>query len=66
MAATGVLNTGGNLGGIIGIPIVGYLSGHGAWNAAFYIGLFCAVLAAILWLAIDTSHALVARNADAA
>ncbi|MGO9933588.1 MAG: MFS transporter, partial [Steroidobacteraceae bacterium] len=27
MAATGVMNTGGNLGGIIGVPIVGYLSG---------------------------------------
>ena len=56
MAATGVLNTGGNIGGWIGIPIVAYLSGHGAWNAAFVIGFVCAVFAAVAWLGIDTSR----------
>jgi MFS transporter, ACS family, glucarate transporter len=56
MAATGVLNTGGNLGGIIGVPIVAYLSGHHAWNAAFIIGFIMAVLAAAIWFAIDLSR----------
>jgi ACS family glucarate transporter-like MFS transporter len=54
MAATGVLNTGGNLGGIVGIPIVAYLSGHQAWNLAFITGLGFAVVAALLWLRVQT------------
>jgi MFS transporter, ACS family, glucarate transporter len=64
MAATGVLNTGGNFGGVIGIPVVAYLSGHGAWNAAFFIGFLCALAAALAWLGIDTSRALAARAAS--
>jgi sugar phosphate permease len=55
MAATGVMNTGGNLGGIIGVPIVAYLSGHHAWNAAFIIGFIMALLAAAAWFAVDLS-----------
>jgi MFS transporter, ACS family, glucarate transporter len=66
MAATGVLNTGGNFGGVIGIPVVAYLSGHGAWNAAFFIGFICAVVAALAWFAVDTSHSLAARQGAAA
>jgi ACS family glucarate transporter-like MFS transporter len=53
MAATGVLNTGGNLGGVIGIPIVAYLSGHHAWQPAFATGTVLAITAAGLWLLID-------------
>ena len=53
MTACGVMNTGGNLGGIIGIPIVAYLSGHGAWHTAFLIGTVCALVAAVAWLGID-------------
>ncbi len=60
MAATGVLNTGGNMGGWIGIPVVAYLSGHGQWSAAFVIGFVCAVVAALGWLWVDTSKPLVA------
>ena len=53
MSATGVLNTGGNIGGLIGIPIVAYLSGGGHWTAAFVIGTASAILAAVLWMGID-------------
>ncbi|HEX8758140.1 MAG TPA: MFS transporter [Steroidobacteraceae bacterium] len=56
MAMGGVLNTGGILGGIIGIPVVAYLSGHHAWGAAFAIGSACAVAAALLWLGIDADQ----------
>ena len=56
MAATGVMNTGGNLGGVIGIPIVAYLSGHQAWNVAFAIGLVFALLAAGLWFFVDPTR----------
>jgi ACS family glucarate transporter-like MFS transporter len=56
MAATGVLNTGGNIGGLIGIPIVAYLSQHGLWTWAFIIGAIFSVLGAIAWLGIDAEE----------
>jgi MFS transporter, ACS family, glucarate transporter len=56
MSATGVLNTGGNIGGLIGIPIVAYLSGHGAWTAAFVIGTLFALLGAACWMGIDATR----------
>lgn len=62
MAVGGVLNTGGNLGGVIGIPIVGYLSGHGHWTAAFLLGSAFAMLSAAAWLAIDASRAVDAQE----
>jgi ACS family glucarate transporter-like MFS transporter len=58
MAATGVLNTGGNVGGLIGIPIVAYLSGHGHWHTTFLIGFACAIAAALAWLWVDASKPL--------
>jgi ACS family glucarate transporter-like MFS transporter len=58
MAIGGVLNTGGILGGIIGIPIIAYLSGRHAWGATFAIGSACAVAAALLWLGIDAGQAI--------
>jgi len=56
MVASGILNTGGSLGGLIGIPIVAYLSGHGAWNTAFLIGASCAMLSALAWFGIDVTR----------
>jgi ACS family glucarate transporter-like MFS transporter len=53
MALSGIMNTGGNLGGVIGIPIIAYLSGHNAWHAAFLIGSGCALASAVAWLGID-------------
>jgi ACS family glucarate transporter-like MFS transporter len=50
MAVTGVLNTGGNLGGVLITPVIGYLSGNHAWIACFAIGTVCVVGAALLWL----------------
>jgi hypothetical protein len=41
---------------LIGIPIVAYLSGHGAWTAAFVLGAAFAILGAIAWLGIDTTR----------
>ncbi|HEY6482292.1 MAG TPA: MFS transporter [Steroidobacteraceae bacterium] len=56
MSATGVLNTGGNIGGLIGIPIVAFLSGHGHWTAAFVIGAIFALVGALAWLGIDADE----------
>jgi MFS transporter, ACS family, glucarate transporter len=62
MAIGGVLNTGGNLGGIIGIPVVAWLSGRHAWGTAFAIGSLCAVVAALLWLRIDVDDVVSAEG----
>jgi ACS family glucarate transporter-like MFS transporter len=56
MVATGLLNTGGNLGGIVGTPIVAALSAQHGWTAAFLTGSACSILSAALWLWIDPSR----------
>ncbi len=56
--ACGALNTGGNLGGVINIPIIAWLSGHGRWYGAFATGTAFAVVAAALWLLIDADRQL--------
>jgi ACS family glucarate transporter-like MFS transporter len=57
MAASGILNTGGNIGGLIGIPIVGYLAQHQAWTSAFLLGTVLAVASAAAWLFVDPTRA---------
>jgi len=61
MSASGVLNTGGNLGGLIGIPIVAHLSGGGHWTAAFAIGTLFALIGMLLWFGIDAGEPIVAE-----
>ena len=56
MAATGVLNTGGNLGGLISIPVVAYMSGHHEWTATFVLASAFAVLSGLIWLGIDATR----------
>jgi sugar phosphate permease len=56
MAVSGVMNTGGNLGGIIGIPIVGYLSGMHLWHAAFVLGAVFSCVCAVAWLWIEVEQ----------
>jgi len=55
MVVSSFMNTGGTMGGIIGIPIVAYLSGHHQWHAAFSIGAGLAVVSAVAWFAIDVA-----------
>ena len=56
MAASGLLNTGGNAGGLIATPVVAYLSGQHEWTLAFGIGAVFAVASAAAWLAIDPAR----------
>ena len=63
MAVCGFINTGGNLGGIIGIPIVAYFSGLHAWYTAFFIGAGFAVVSAASWLGIRVSGSAAATTA---
>jgi ACS family glucarate transporter-like MFS transporter len=55
MAVCGFMNTGGNLGGIISIPIVAYFSGQHLWSTAFFIGTGFALVSAAAWLWIDVA-----------
>jgi MFS transporter, ACS family, glucarate transporter len=56
MAAGGLLNTGGNAGGLIATPIVAYFSGHHAWTAPFLIGTAFAIASGALWLLVDPTR----------
>ena len=56
MAAGGVLNTGGNMGGLIATPIVTYLSSRHAWNTAFLLGTGFALVSAAGWLIVDPTR----------
>jgi ACS family glucarate transporter-like MFS transporter len=55
-AATGVLNMGGNIGGMIGTPIVAYLTQAHNWPAAFATGVGFALASAAVWLFIDVER----------
>jgi len=63
MAAGGVLNTWGNLGGVVGIPIVGWLTSHGNWYGAFAVGTAFAFAAAALWLLVNADERVEAETA---
>ena len=57
MAATAVLNTGGNLGGVVATPIIAALSVNHGWTSVFATGAVTSLAAAALWLTIDASRA---------
>lgn len=64
MAAGGLLNTGGNVGGLIAAPVTAYFSGHGAWTAPFLIGSAFALMAAATWLLVDPTRHSARAGAD--
>ena len=49
MTATAVLNTGGNLGGVVATPIIAAVSSSYNWTVVFATGAVCALVAAGLW-----------------
>lgn len=55
MAVCGIMNTGGNMGGIIALPIVGHFAERHAWNTAFLIGVAFAAVSALAWFGIRIS-----------
>lgn len=57
MAATAVLNTGGNLGGVIGTPIIAAMTAaQGGWGIVFATGAVTSLVAALIWLKIDAGR----------
>jgi ACS family glucarate transporter-like MFS transporter len=63
MAATAVLNTGGNLGGVVATPIIAALSAEHGWGAVFATGAATSLAAAALWLTIDAARPTPAAGA---
>jgi MFS transporter, ACS family, glucarate transporter len=63
MTAWGVVGTGGNLGGVLGTPLVAVLSAHHAWTAAFLTGTGFAIVSGVLWFWIDGGRPLTAAVA---
>jgi len=55
MQATAVLNTGGNLGGVVATPIIAALSAAHSWPSVFVTGAVLSVVAAALWIWIDVA-----------
>ncbi|MCX7057773.1 MAG: hypothetical protein NTZ79_11435 [Proteobacteria bacterium] len=53
-----MLNTGGNLGGVLTNLVMGVLVDAGAWNGAFVMGTIVSLIAAGLWLLIDPDRRL--------
>ncbi|MDB6085859.1 MAG: hypothetical protein JWN43_3740 [Gammaproteobacteria bacterium] len=58
MSVCGFMNTGGNLGGIIALPMIAYFSGRHLWFVAFAVGAGFAVVSALAWLGIEVETPL--------
>lgn len=56
MAATAVLNTGGNLGGVVATPIIAAVSTGQSWTVVFATGAVTSLAAAALWFTIDAGR----------
>jgi ACS family glucarate transporter-like MFS transporter len=56
MAATAVLNTGGNLGGVLATPAIAALSADHQWHAIFALGAAASVASAMLWFWVDIAR----------
>lgn len=53
---TGIMNTFGNLGGVIGPLVVGFLvERSGSWTAPFYVAAAIYVAGGLMWLAVNPS-----------
>jgi ACS family glucarate transporter-like MFS transporter len=59
-AATGFLNTGGNLGGVISSPLIPVLVDHFGWLVALSTGSAFALVSALLWLWVRADQPLFA------
>ncbi|MFN7998241.1 MAG: MFS transporter [Bryobacteraceae bacterium] len=54
-AASGILNTGGNLGGFLAPILTPFLAARFGWSAALYAGSAIVAIGAVLWLLIDVT-----------
>jgi MFS family permease len=54
-SAGGILNTGGNLGGLLAPVMTPWIATHYGWSAGLYFGCAVVVVGAVLWFKIDTT-----------
>lgn len=59
-AAAGVLNLMGNLGGVLSIWLVPHMSASWGWNATLAVWSGICIIAALLWLTVQTGHSTTA------
>ena len=64
-AAGGVLNTGGNIAGVIATPMTAVLFQHFGWLVALATGSAFALIAAALWLLIRADRPMLGEMAEA-
>jgi len=62
MMATAVLNTGGNLGGVVATPIIAALSSASNWSTVFATGAVLSMAAAMLWFWIDVTKQVALKS----
>ena len=62
-AATGILNTGGNLAGVIATPVTAVLFERFGWLVALSAGSVTALLAAGLWLLVRADRTVMLDEA---
>jgi ACS family glucarate transporter-like MFS transporter len=65
-AATGILNTGGNLGGVISTPLIPILVDWFGWLPALATGSAFALVGALLWIWIEVDRPLAGAEAPPA
>jgi len=52
-AATALLNTGGNLGGVLTTILTPYIASYYGWTGGLYFGCFVVLVGVLLWLWVD-------------
>ena len=50
--ATGIMNTGGNLGGVVSAPLIPIFVGWFGWTGAIGTGVIMAIISGLLWLGV--------------
>ena len=56
--ACGIMNTGGNLGGLVAPVLTPWIAGKAGWTAGLYFGSLMALTGAVLWCFIDPTRKL--------
>jgi MFS family permease len=65
-SVSAVMNTCGNMGGIVSSVLVAYLASAFGWNIPFFVGASCCLMAAALFVRIDATRRMFAGERAAA
>lgn len=62
-AASGILNTGANLGGFFAPVVTPFIASYFGWSSGLYVGSVLMAAGAMLWLVIDPAKTIAERTA---